>query len=341
VPDLVLGIEPKRKEHTMRIFIAGASGAIGKHLVPLLVGSGHEVVATTRSERKAPDLRALGAQPVILDVLDAEAVGRVVSEAAPEVIVHQATALADTGTNLRNFDKAFAQTNRLRTAGTDNLLAAARAVDVKKFVAQSYGGWPYAREGGPVKTEDDPLDPRPPSDATESLAAIRQLEERVVGAEWLEGIALRYGGFYGPGTSLAHGGEAEEAIRKRKFPIIGSGAGLWSFAQIEDTARATLAAIERGRRGIYNIVDDEPAPVSEWLPYLAREVGAKPPRHVPLWLGKLLTGEQLVSMMTETRGASNAKAKRELGWQPLYPSWREGFVSGFGESEVKHLRTAA
>jgi 2-alkyl-3-oxoalkanoate reductase len=325
----------------MKIFVAGASGAIGKHLVPLLVGSGHEVVAGTRSERKAADLRALGAQAVVVDVLDAEAVGRVVSEAAPDVVVHQATALADAGTNLRKFDKAFAQTNRLRTTGTDNLLAAARAVEVRKFVAQSYAGWPYARKGAPVKTEDDPLDPRPPSNATETLVAIRHLEERVVGATWLEGIALRYGGFYGPGTSLAHGGEAEEAVRKRQFPIIGSGAGLWSFVQIEDAARATLAAIERGRRGIYNIVDDEPAPVSEWLPHLARAVGAKPPRHVPAWLGKPLAGEQMLSMMTETRGASNAKAKRELGWQLLYPSWREGFVRGLGEREVKHLRHAA
>jgi 2-alkyl-3-oxoalkanoate reductase len=319
----------------MKIFVAGASGAIGKHLVPLLVGSGHEVVGSTRSERKAADLRALGAQAVVLDVLDAEAVGRAVSEAAPEVVVHQATALADGGTDIRKFDKAFAQTNRLRTIGTDNLLAAARAVEVRKFVAQSYAGWPYAREGAPVKTEDDSLDPRPPGNATESLAAIRHLEERVVGAEWLEGIALRYGGFYGPGTSLAHGGEAVEAVRKRRFPIIGSGAGLWSFVQIEDAARATAAAIERGRRGIYNIVDDEPAPVSEWLPYLARAVGAKPPRHVPLWLGKLIAGEQLVSMMTETRGASNAKAKRELGWQLLYPSWREGFASGLGKRDVE------
>jgi nucleoside-diphosphate-sugar epimerase len=325
----------------MRIFIAGATGAIGRHLVPLLVASGHEVVGTTRSARRATDLRALGAQARVLDVLDPEAVGRAVSEAAPEVIVHQATALADAGTNLRNFDKAFASTNRLRTSGTDNLLAAARAVDVRKFVAQSFAGWPYAREGSSLKAEDDALDPRPPSNAAETLAAIRHLEESVVRAEWLDGTALRYGGFYGPGTSVADGGEVVDAIRRRRFPIVGSGAGLWSFIHIEDAARATLAAIEHGRRGIYNIVDDEPAPASEWLPYLADVIGAKPPRRVPVWLGKLLAGDQLVSMMTETRGAVNAKAKRELGWQPLYPSWREGFVNGLGDREMKQLKSAA
>jgi nucleoside-diphosphate-sugar epimerase len=274
-------------------------------------------------------------------VLDPEAVGRAVSEAAPEVIVHQATALAEAGTNLRNFDKAFASTNQLRTSGTDNLLAAARAVDVRKFVAQSFAGWPYAREGTSLKAEDDALDPRPPSNAAETLAAIRHLEESVVRAEWLDGIALRYGGFYGPGTSVADGGEVVDAIRRRRFPIVGSGAGLWSFIHIEDAARATLAAIEHGRRGIYNIVDDEPAPASEWLPYLADVIGAKPPRRVPVWLGKLLAGDQLVSMMTETRGAVNAKAKRELGWQPLYPSWREGFVNGLGDREMKQLKSAA
>jgi nucleoside-diphosphate-sugar epimerase len=325
----------------MRIFIAGATGAIGRHLVPLLVSSGHEVVGTTRSERKATELRALGAQTRVLNVLDPEAVGRAVSEAAPEIIVHQATALAAAGTNLRNVDKAFAPTNELRTIGTDNLLAAARAVDVRKFVAQSFAGWPYAREGASLKTEDDALDPRPPSNAAETLAAIRHLEGSVVRADWLDGIALRYGGFYGPGTSVSDGGEVVEAIRRRRFPIVGSGAGLWSFIHIEDAARATLAAVEHGRRGTYNIVDDEPAPASEWLPYLAHVIGAKPPRHVPVRLGKLLAGDQLVSMMTETRGAVNAKAKRELGWQPLYPSWREGFVNGLGDRELKQLKSAA
>jgi 2-alkyl-3-oxoalkanoate reductase len=326
----------------MRIFVAGASGAIGKQLVPRLVDRGHEVVGTTTSPRKADALRALGAEPVVLDLLDAEAVGRVVSEAAPEVIVHQATALAPVAGNLRKFDEAFAQTNRLRTEGTDNLLAAAKAIEVRTFVAQSYAGWPYAREGAAVKDEDAQLDPNPVTNSRQTIAAIRSLEESVVAASWLEGIVLRYGGFYGPGTSLAEGGEMLEPLRRRLFPVVGSGAGMSSFIHIEDAARATLAAIERGRRGVYNIVDDEPAPVSEWLPYLADVVGAKPPRHVPLWLGKLMAGEALATMMTEGRGASNAKAKRELGWKLVYPSWREGFVSGLGDdATIEHLRSAA
>jgi nucleoside-diphosphate-sugar epimerase len=318
----------------MKIFIAGATGAVGKRLAPLLRANGHEVVGTTRSAGKVGDLRALGAQPVVVDVLDAGAVGRVLSEAQPDVVVHQATALSDLG-NLRNLDEAFADTNRLRTEGTDNLLAAARAAGAKKFVAQSFAGWPYAKEGSAVKDEEAPLDPSPLASAAESMAAIRHLEEAVVGADAIEGIVLRYGGFYGPGTSLSEGGEHVAAIRKRQFPIVGSGAGVWSFVHIDDAARATLAAIERGRPGLYNIVDDEPAAVSEWLPYLAELLGAKPPRHVPEWLGRLVAGEQIVSMMTEARGASNAKAKRELAWTPVHPTWREGFVSALVPEEVR------
>jgi nucleoside-diphosphate-sugar epimerase len=313
----------------MKIFVAGASGAIGKQLVPLLVDAGYDVVGTTTSAGKANDLRALGAHPRVLDLLDAEAVGRAVSEAAPDVVVHEATALAPVAGNLRKFDEAFAQTNRLRTEGTDNLLAAGKAVGVRRFVAQSYAGWPYAREGALVKDEEARLDDDPAGNAKETIAAIRQLEERVVAAD---GIVLRYGGFYGPGTSVAVGGEMLAAVRRRMFPVVGSGAGMASFIHIEDAARATLAAIERGEPGLYNIVDDEPAPASEWLPYLAHAVGAKPPRHVPQWLGRLLAGEALATMMTEGRGASNAKAKRELGWQLRYPSWREGFVNGLGEA---------
>jgi nucleoside-diphosphate-sugar epimerase len=312
----------------MRIFVAGATGAIGKQLVPLLVDAGYHVVGTTTSAGKADDLLALGAEPVVLDLLDAEAVGRAVSEAASDVVVHEATALAPVGGNLRKFDEAFAQTNRLRTEGTDNLLAAARAVGVRKFIAQSYAGWPYARKGAAVKDEEAPLDDNPVGNAKETIAAICYLEERVVAAG---GIVLRYGGFYGPETALAGGGEMLEAVRKRLFPVVGSGAGMASFIHIEDAARATVAAIERGEPGLYNIVDDEPAPASEWLPYLADAVGAKPPRHLPLWLGRLMAGEALATMVTEGRGASNAKAKRELGWQLLYPSWREGFVNGLGE----------
>ena len=263
----------------------------------------------------------------MLDVLDPEAVGRAVSEAAPDVVVHQATALSDLS-NLRNLDEAFEETNRLRTVGTDNLLAAAKAAGAGKFVAQSFAGWPYAKEGSAVKDEEAPLDPSPLASAAQSMEAIRHLEATVVGAEAVDGIALRYGGFYGPGTSLVEGGEHVEAVRKRKFPIVACGAGIWSFVHIDDAAGATLAAIERGRRGLYNIVDDEPAATTEWLPYLARVLGAKPPRHVPEWLGRLVAGEQLVSMMTEARGASNAKAKRELAWELIYPSWREGFLSG-------------
>ena len=311
----------------MRIFVAGASGALGRRLVPLLVDGGHEVVGTTTSARKADGLSALGAEPVVLDLLDAEAVGRAVSEAEPEVVVHEATALATMG-NLRKFDETFAQTNLLRTHGTDNLLAAAKAVGAEKFVAQSYAGWPYARDGARVKDEEAPLDPNPVSSARESIAAIRHLEAAVVAAN---GIVLRYGGFYGPGTSLGADGEMLEPVRKRLFPIVGDGAGMTSFIHIEDAARATAAAIERGKPGIYNIVDDEPAPVAEWLPYLAEVLGAKPPRHVPFWLGKVMAGEALATMMTEGRGASNAKAKRELDWHLLYPTWREGFVNGLTE----------
>lgn len=314
----------------MRIFIAGATGAVGKRLVPLLRANGHEVAGTTRSAAKVGDLRALGAEPVVLDVLEAEAVGRAVSEAEPDVVVHEATALSDLS-NLRNLDEAFEQTNRLRTVGTDNLLAAAKASGATKFVAQSFAGWPYAKQGSAVKDEEAPLDPSPLPSAAQSIAAIRRLEETVVHAEPIEGIALRYGGFYGPGTTLIEDGEHVEAIRKRKFPVVGSGAGIWSFIHIDDAAGATLAAIERGRRGLYNIVDDEPAPTVEWLPYLAEALGAKPPRHVPEWLGRLVAGEQLVSMMTEARGASNAKAKHELGWRLIYPSWRQGFVYGLAD----------
>jgi len=310
---------------------------IGKRLVPLLRANGHEVVGTTRTPGKVDDLRALGAEPRVLDVLDAVAVGKAVSEARPEVVVHQATALSDLG-NLRNLDEAFADTNRLRTEGTDNLLAAAQAAGAEKFVAQSFAGWPYAKEGSLVKDEEAPLDPSPPANAEQSMAAIRHLEKAVAGAEALAGIVLRYGGFYGPGTSLFEGGEHVAAIRKRAFPLVGSSAGMWSFVHIDDAAAATLAAIERGSRGIYNVVDDEPAPASEWLPYLAERLGAKQPRHVPEWLGRLVAGEQVVSMMTEARGASNAKAKRELGWMLVHPTWREGFANGLG---LERERSAA
>jgi nucleoside-diphosphate-sugar epimerase len=324
----------------MKILIVGASGAIGTRLVPILVAEGHEVVGTSRSPEKAERLRKLGAEPVLLDLLDEAAVGRAVGAVAPEVIVHEATALADLGTNPRHFDDDFAVTNRLRTEGTDHLLAAARATGVRRFVAQSFAGWPQAREGGPVLTEDAPFDPNPPKSARRGMAAIRHLEAAVTGAEGLEGVVLRYGGFYGPGTSLTRDGEHTEAVRKGAFPIVGSGAGVWSFIHVDDAASATAAAVVRGAPGVYNVVDDEPAPVSEWLPYLAELLGAKPPRHVPTWIARVAAGELGVAMMTTVRGASNAKAKRELGWEPRHPSWRQGFAEMLGKPAPAVLRTA-
>ena len=309
----------------MKILVAGATGALGRQLVPQLVARGHEVYGMTRSESKAESVRAMGASPLVADALDPEAVASAVAESEPEVIVHQLTALSGS-LDMRHFDREFALTNRLRSEGTDHLLAAGRAVAVKRFVAQSFAGWPFARVGGPVKSEDAPLDPHPPEGARQALAAIRHLEEAVTGASWTEGIVLRYGGFYGPGTSLGPDGEHRELLRKRGFPVVGRGEGVWSFIHIEDAAEATVAAVEHGSRGIYNVVDDEPAPVAEWLPAIAEAVGAKRPRRVPRWLGRLLAGEVATVMMTEVRGASNEKAKRELGWRPGHPSWRDGLA---------------
>jgi nucleoside-diphosphate-sugar epimerase len=304
----------------MKVFVAGAGGAIGRRLIPQLVAQGHTVTASTRNPEKAHELEALGAQAVAMDGLDAGAVGEGVTRAQPEAIIHQMTALP-AALNLRRFDQDFARTNELRTRGTDNLLAAAEAVGVRRFVAQSYTGWPNIRTGGPVKSESDPLDPEPPVTQRQTLEAIRYLERAVVAAG---GLALRYGGFYGPGTSVEQ--EYPALIRKRRLPIVGDGGGVWSFIHIDDAATATVAALERGEPGVYNVVDDEPAPVREWLPYLARCLGARPPRRVPVWLARLLVGEAGVSMMTQIRGSSNAKAKRELGWQPAHASWRDGFA---------------
>lgn len=315
----------------MRVFVAGAGGAVGRRLVPMLVEGGHEVTALTRSREKEDELRAAGAAPVVADGLDRDAMVAAVIAASPEVVVHQMTALAG-GLDFRRFEKTFAQTNALRSTGTDNLLAGARAAGARRMVAQSFAGWPYARTGGPIKTETDPLDPDPPTALKTTLDAIRHLEAAVCGSQGIEGVALRYGGFYGPGTSLAPGGEHVDLVRKRRWPIVGGGAGVWSLIHIDDVAGATLAAIEHGDPGIYNVVDDQPAPVNEWMPYLAEVLGAKPPRHVPAWVGRLAAGEHGLAMMTSIRGASNAKAKRDLGWTLRYPSWREGFKSLFGES---------
>jgi nucleoside-diphosphate-sugar epimerase len=309
----------------MKVFVAGATGAIGKPLVRMLVAAEHEVTGTTRSPEKAEGIRAMGATPAVLDALDADAVGEAVGEASPDVIVHQLTALANLRFS-RNFDRAFAQTNRLRTEGTNHLLAAARAAGARRFIAQSFAGWFYAPSGSGLVSEDEPRDPNPPEGFRAGLEAIRHVERSVTGADWIEGLVLRYGGFYGPGAS----DEQMTAIRKRRLPLVGNGAGVWSFIHVEDAAAATAAAVERGAPGIYNIVDDDPAPVSVWLPAAAELFGAKPPRRIPRWVARIAAGELVTVMMTEARGASNAKAKRELGWQPHYASWREGFANGLG-----------
>jgi 2-alkyl-3-oxoalkanoate reductase len=306
----------------MRVLVVGATGAIGQQLVPQLIAAGHQVTATTRSPAKADGLRASGAQPMVLDGLDGTAVGETVATAEPEVIVHEMTAIPQQ-LNLRKFDHVFATTNKLRTTALDHLLAAAAAVGVRRFIAQSYAGWPNARTGGPVKTEEDPLDERPPAQMRASLDAIRYLERAVTSAP-LEGLALRYGNLYGPVSSDMF----VRMLKRRQVPLIGNGAGVWSFLHVTDAAAATVAAVQAGSAGIYNVVDDEPAPVAEWLPVVARAVGAKPPLRLPGWLGRLAAGDAGLSMMTQVRGSSNAKAKRELGWQPIWPTWRDGFAHG-------------
>lgn len=314
----------------MRVFVAGSTGAVGKALVPLLLETGHEVIALIRTPEKAKDLEALGAKVALADALDKDTLTAAIRRAEPEVIIHQLTALAGASGNFKKFDQEFALTNRFRTEVTDTLLAAARLVRAQRFIAQSFCGWPFVRVGGPVKMEEDPLDPDPPLSFSKTLQAIRYLEEAVRKATDVEALALRYGIFYGPGTGIAKDGALVELIRKRRLPIVGDGGGIWSFTHIRDAAAATIAAMSGGTPGIYNVVDDEPAPVSSWLPFLAEVVGAKPPRRVPVWVARPLIGDGGVSMMTQIRGASNAKAKRELGWQPVYASWRRGFVEGLG-----------
>jgi nucleoside-diphosphate-sugar epimerase len=305
----------------MRVFVAGATGAIGKQLVPRLAAVGHEVYGMTRSESKRAMLDELGAVPVVADALDPDQVAEAVGRAKPDVIVHQLTAIGSV--DLRHMERDFAPTNRLRTEGTDYLLSAGQAVGVRRFVAQSNGAFCYARTGGAVKGEEDPLDPSPAREMRALVAALRHLEQAVLGAAWTEGIVLRYGAFYGPGTSLAPGAEQFELVRERKFPLVGDGGGVWSFIHVADAAEATVAAVEHGARGAYNVVDDDPAPVAEWLPALARMLGAQQPTQAP----RLAAGEAGAVLMTELRGASNAKAKRELGWRPAHPSWRQGFTA--------------
>lgn len=309
----------------MRILVAGATGAIGRVLLPYLVNAGHSVVGTTRTANKTTHIRHLGAEALVVDGLDREAMGQAVRSASPDVIVHEMTDLKG-ASDLRHFDRAFAVSNRLRTEGTEHLLAAARDAGVGRFIAQSFCGWPYARIGGNIKTEDDPLDFAPPQQLRRTLDAIRYLETTVTQASDVGGIVLRYGAFYGPETGVFDGPFVQQ-IARRRVPLIGSGNGWWSFVHIEDAAAATALAIEKGSPGnVYNIVDDDPAPAREWLPALAALLGAKPPRRIPIWLARIVAGEHLVTMMTQARAASNAKARRDLDWHLMHPSWREGFA---------------
>jgi nucleoside-diphosphate-sugar epimerase len=320
----------------MKVFVAGATGVLGRALIPQLVARGHEVVGMTRSASKHDLVQNLGARPVVADALDPDAVAQAVAAAEPEVIVHELTALSGTmsirdARHPERFPGAI-MTNRLRTEATDHLLAAGRAVGARRFLAQSFGAFRFAQTGGPVLTEDEPLDLTQAGATQANIEALLYLERAVTTITWGEGLALRYGGFYGPGTAISRAPDAPIAapVRKRRFPIIGDGGGVLSHIHIDDAAAATADAVERGRPGVYYIVDDEPAPVREWLPVLATALDAKPPRRIPRWLGRLAAGETATLMMTEARGASNAKAKRELGWQPRYPSWRVGFKQGLG-----------
>jgi nucleoside-diphosphate-sugar epimerase len=313
----------------MRIFVAGATGALGRQLLPRLAERGHDVTGMTRSPEKQDLVRELGARPVVADALDPESVARAVAEADPEVIVHQLTAIP-AALDMRHFERGFAQTNRLRTEGTDHLLSAARAVGARRFVVQSFAPAVFARTGAPVKSEDDPIDDNPPAQMRTTVAAIRHLEQAVTGADWIEGVVLRYGGFYGPGTSMGNGPEGVmlEAIRERKMPLVGDAGGVWSFIHIGDAADATVDAVEGDGGGVYSIVDDEPATVAQGLPAAAAAVGAPAPRRVPRWMARIFAGGAATMLMTEAVGASNAKAKRELGWRPAHATWRDGFATG-------------
>lgn len=313
----------------MRVFVAGSTGVVGGRLVPRLLEAGHEVVAFSRSRDRAGGLEALGATVATGDALDPAQLRAAIRTAEPEVVVDELTAIRGVG-SFKHLDRDFAATNRLRTEATATILEAAARVGARRVIVQSFCGWPFAREGGPVKTEEDPIDPHPPASFRETLAAIRLLEDAVSRATGVEALALRYGFFYGPGTSIADDGWTVDMVRRRKLPIVGSGAGVWSFIHVDDIVAATLAAMDHGEPGLYNVVDDEPAPVSAWLPFLARSVDAPPPRRVPAWLARLAIGEGGVSMMTSIRGGSNVKAKRELAWQPAFASWRRGFVEGLG-----------
>ncbi|CAM5372480.1 Aurachin B dehydrogenase [Afipia felis] len=315
----------------MKVFVAGASGAVGRPLVSTLVNAGHSVVGFTRHASKAELVRRLGAEPLIGDGLDANTVRAALASSRPDAVIHEMTDLSGT-TDLRHFSKVFAKSNQLRTKGTDILLAAARESGVKRIVAQSFCGWPFARTGGAIKTESDALDPEPPAELRTTLSAIEYLEEAVTKSTQPDGIVLRYGTFYGAGTGMLENFMLEQ-IRNRRFPLIGDGAGWWSFIHVDDAATASLKALEHGKPGnIYNITDDEPAQVRDWLPALADMLGAKPPHHLPAWIARLIAGNHLVIMMTQARAGSNAKAKRKLDWQPAHPSWRLGFAEAIHQA---------
>lgn len=312
----------------MKVFLAGAGGAVGKAIIPMLINAGHQVTALTRSEKKSSIIKSLGAIPIIADAMNEKSVVEAICKIKPDAIIHQMTAINPGRVNLKKLDKEFELTNKLRTVGTDYLLKAAREAGVKKFIIQSFAGWNYERTGGKIKTENDPLDPNPPRMQQEMMAAIQYLEKAVFDAPNINATVLRYGAFYGPGTSLSLNGTIVEDIRKRMFPIVGGGTGIWSFAHIEDVASATVAALHSNKTGVFNIVDDDPAPLYEWLPYLAEVVGAKPPMRLPVFIARPIIGEVGISFMTQIRGVSNAKAKKELNWAPKWKSWREGFKFG-------------
>lgn len=314
----------------MRVFVAGATGAVGRPLVRMLADTGHDVVGTTSTPANRDVITELGATAVVMDGLDPASVRTAVLESNPDVVIHQLTALKTMTGNMRKFDAEFAVTNRLRTEGTDSLLAAARESGAKRFIAQSFTGWTNPRTGSDLATEEEPLDPHPTKHSSNTLAAIAHLEKVVPAAEGMTGLVLRYGFLYGPGSGLSRDGDIAAMIAKGRFPVVGGGGGAWPLVHVDDAALAAVRAVEHGDAGLYNVVDDDPAFVREWLPALAAEFGAKPPMRLPRWLGRLVAGEHAVSMMTSIRGSSNAKAKRELGWEPTYPSWRDGFRTGLG-----------
>jgi nucleoside-diphosphate-sugar epimerase len=311
----------------MRVFVAGASGAVGRPLVPKLVAAGHEVTGMTRSQSKAEAVRRSGASAVVADVFDVDALQAAMAEARPEVIVHELTALPDR-IDYRKED-TYAATNRIRTEGTRNLIEAARAAGARRFVCQSIA-FAYRMDGEGLKTEEDPLLSEAAGAFGSGVRALREMEAMVLGGDGLDGLVLRYGFFYGPGTYYAEDGTSTQDVRRRRMPIVGKGSGVFSFIHVDDAADATAAAVERGAPGVYNITDDEPAPMTEWVPAFAQAAGAKPPRRVPVWLARFVAGKDVSNFAVELRGASNEKAKRELGWRPAHPSWRTGFADSLG-----------